>query len=136
MFGGEYLINPWCIYLINLIEPVNKLLCSLVFITGIIIFFALLGLTLSSKDDEEYRLSIRAMKITSPIFIICGFLAIFTPTKDTLIQMYVASLTTPENLQALGAGIKGVGSDIKDVSVAISEFLKGSLLDVIREVKR
>lgn len=53
--------------------------------------------------DKDFR-SDRGSKLTKGIgavFIISTLIAILTPSKDTLIAMYIANHATPENIQIL-----------------------------------
>ena len=53
--------------------------------------------------DKDFRAD-RGSKLTKGIgavFIISTLIAILTPSKDTLIAMYIANHTTPENIQML-----------------------------------
>lgn len=53
--------------------------------------------------DKDFR-SDRGSKLTKGIgavFIISTLIAILTPSKDTLIAMYIANHATPENIQML-----------------------------------
>lgn len=53
---------------------------------------------LYTDDDFREVMGTQVVKITWIVFIISGLLAIFIPTKETLIAMYIANQVTPDNL--------------------------------------
>lgn len=88
----EPIISPWIIYALPLVN---------VFI-GIMLVVSLLtmGMLIVIYTDKEY-VADRGTILTKTlwaVFIITGLLAILTPSKNTLIAMYIANQVTPDNL--------------------------------------
>lgn len=91
----EPIINPWIIYALPLVN---------VFI-GTMLTIALLAcaMLLIAYTDNAFRAD-RGTILTKTlwvVFIVSGLLAILTPSKNTLIAMYIANHATPENIQLL-----------------------------------
>ena len=121
----EYLINPWYVYLMEVVEPIKVLsgiASSVGTVTSIILLLCFVG---CDEDDEDYCKLLKTLKISLFITLLTFCLFTLIPSKEAFIQIYIASLTTPENLQT-----------IKDLGVSLTEFLKGNLLDIIKEVKK
>lgn len=91
----EPIISPWIIYALPLVN---------VFI-GVMMTVALLALAMLiiAYTDIAF-IEDRGTVLTKTlwvVFIISGLLAILTPSKNTLIAMYIANHATPENIQML-----------------------------------
>lgn len=121
----ECLINPWYVYLIGIVEPIREVAATFSFIGTVASCVFLFIYLCCDEDDREYKKTLRILKLSLFITIPNILMLILIPSKETLIQMYVASLTTPENLQT-----------IKDLGESLTAFLKGNLLDIIKEVKK
>lgn len=121
----EYLINPWYIYLIGVAEPIATLSGLVASIGAVITPVILVCFTGCDEGDRDYYKLLKALKVSLFITIFAFCLFTLIPSKATFIQMYVASLTTPENLQTM-----------KDLGVSLTDFLKVNLLDIIKEVKK
>jgi hypothetical protein len=97
----DYIINPMWIYWINVLSGL-KILSSV--LTGIAIGCALIaGVTWisTSLSDEEEKSVLKWLRIF--FFCALGFamIAIFIPSKETMIEMLVARFATRSNI-ALG----------------------------------
>lgn len=88
----EPIISPWIIYALPLVNALIAVLSvvSMLAMTTLIILY--------TDDDFREFMGTQVVKITWIIFIISGLLAIFIPTKETLIAMYIANQVTPDNL--------------------------------------
>lgn len=88
----EPIISPWIIYALPLVNALIAVLSvvSMLAMTTLIILYT----------DGDFRevMGTQVVKITWIVFIISGLLAIFIPTKETLVAMYVANQVTPDNL--------------------------------------
>ena len=53
--------------------------------------------------DKDFRADrgTKVTKVIGAVFIISTLIALLTPSKDTLIAMYIANHATPENIQIL-----------------------------------
>lgn len=88
----EPIISPWIIYALPLVNALIAVLSvvSMLAMTTLIILY--------TDDDFREVMGTQVVKITWIVFIISGLLAILTPTKETLIAMYIANQVTPDNL--------------------------------------
>ena len=91
----EPIISPWIIYALPLVN---------VFI-GVMMTVALLALAMlivayTDKAFTEDRGTVLTKTLWA-VFIISGLLAVLTPSKNTLIAMYIANHATPNNIQML-----------------------------------
>lgn len=88
----EPIISPWLIYALPLVDT---LICILAVVatlamTALIILYIDKGFT---KHTDT-----KIVKAIGAVFIISTLLAIFIPSKNTLIAMYIANHVTPDNL--------------------------------------
>lgn len=88
----EPIISPWVIYALPLVDTLIAVLSvvSMLAMTTLIILY--------TDDDFREVMGTQVVKITWIVFMISGLLAIFIPTKETLIAMYIANQVTPDNL--------------------------------------
>lgn len=88
----EPIISPWLIYALPLVNVFIGIMMTLALLT-----FAML---VSTYTDNAFRAD-RGTILTKTlwaVFIISGLLAILTPSKNTIIAMYIANHVTPDNL--------------------------------------
>jgi predicted PurR-regulated permease PerM len=99
------IISPLTIYLINLMDPLHA-----VFI-GSCIVFLILGILngidyLDNKDSSTEKYQKQAQKALgrtrrmAVICVLCMLMAVFAPSKNTIIEMIVAQNITVNNLNA------------------------------------
>jgi hypothetical protein len=99
------IISPLTIYLINLMDPLHA-----VFI-GACIVFLVLGILngidyLDNKDSSTEKYQKQAQKALgrtrrmAVICVLCMLLAVFVPSKNTIIEMIVAQNITINNINA------------------------------------
>lgn len=91
----EPIISPWVIYalpFVNLFIVLMKIIAILNLLMLIVVY-----------TDDTFRADrgTKLVKVIGAVCIISSLLAIFTPTKETLIAMYIANHATPENIQML-----------------------------------
>lgn len=99
------IISPLTIYLINLMDPLHA-----VFIGACIVFLVLGILTgidyLDNKDSGIEKYQKQAQKALgrtrrmAVICVLCMLLAVFVPSKNTIIEMIVAQNITVNNINA------------------------------------
>lgn len=88
----EPIISPWLIYALSLVDP-------LIITLAVVAMLAMTALIIVYTDDNfYYKRSSKGVKATWAVFIISTLLAIFIPSKNTLIAMYIANHVTPDNL--------------------------------------
>ena len=107
------IISPWWFYLFNIAEKISIISMVIAILLGIVfIVYPIICIC----ECEKIKFS----KIFIILFIISGFFAIVTPTKETCYQMAAASLVTHDNLTAVG----NTATDIIDYIVdSIDEIL-------------
>lgn len=88
----EPIISPWLIYALPLVDT---LICTL----AVVAMLAITALVIIYTDYDFYddRKS-KTVKAIWAVLIISTLLAIFIPSKNTLIAMYIANQVTPDNL--------------------------------------
>lgn len=99
------IINPAVIYLINLMGSLRvALIVATVIFAVLTIFCAINYMDMSEGNSEESKQSAKNSFRSSKRFLICFaftfVLIVFTPSKDTCIEMIVASYVTPDNIDA------------------------------------
>lgn len=88
----EPIISPWLIYALSLVDP-------LIITISVVAMLAMTALIIVYTDDDfSYKRSSKGVKALWVVFIISTLLAIFIPSKNTLIAMYITNQVTPENL--------------------------------------
>ena len=123
------IIDPFYVYLIGTLPQISDNIQG-IFVVLLITSAISFGITSMNLHDvkEDSCISTRKFRMKSIIaffsslFVI--FITSFIPTKETMIEMSIASQVTPKNIEiATKAG--------KDVTL----FLKEQMIDVIKEVK-
>lgn len=88
----EPIINPWLVYALSLVNP-------LILILSVVAILAVTALAIVYTDYDFYdERGSNEVKAIWAVFIISTLLAIFIPSKNTLIAMYIANHITPDNL--------------------------------------
>ncbi len=101
----HYIINPWLFYLFDLVDKFQTLLIVFLVFAGAFTAFTIgFGVL-----DEEFNhpLFIMGKKLIIPL-IISAFLLVLLPSKDTLMEMTVASYVTQENIDKAAATSKDI----------------------------
>lgn len=88
----EPIISPWLIYALPLVNVFIGVMATISLLT-----LAMLIIAYTDNEFREDRGTILT-KILWAVFIISSLLAILTPSKNTLIAMYIANHVTPDNL--------------------------------------
>ena len=88
----EPIISPWLIYALPLVD-------TLIITLSIVAMLAVTVLVIIYTDYGFYDIrNSNEVKAIWAVFIISTLLAIFIPSKNTLIAMYIANHITPDNL--------------------------------------
>ena len=116
------IINPWAIYMFDVIPHLGDTLVM-------VIVFALLGLfayclyttleiaTSCYSDEKEEAITKKMMKIiktTLCCVVIMTTINVFIPSKETLLTMYAVNFITPQNVEMVGDGIENTIDYIVD----------------------
>lgn len=127
----NYIINPSWFYWINVFENIKDfatvLVIMLLILLAALVVIAAVNYDLGSKfkDDAEWKIYLNYLKIKKIIpkvvivTLIIGAIAIFLPSKETLISIMVAKYATKENL---GMTVEGIKSAVDYIMNAIKEI--------------
>lgn len=101
---NEPIISPWLIYWVGRLNIIQSFCCVMgCLLTAVAI---LLGI-IKFADNDYYSDSANkrfwsSLKKLTCVALIVDALAMFVPTKDEVIAMYVARYITPANIKATG----------------------------------
>ena len=121
-----YYINPIWFYLMNVSTGLKVFLCVIGGFTLVISIFMLIGwwvdsgIDISDMDDDEKRLVSIFKKVIIASFISL-FIGILTPSKETCIEMMIASQVTHENVTATKEEIYEIVDYITDKVKGVEE---------------
>ncbi len=111
------IISPWVFYWLGIVDSLSWFVVTL----GIIV--ALVSLTMFfielDATDEISKRSVAGIAGG----ILCILLGVFIPSRETLIQMAIASQATPDNIQT----ITTIAKEIKDEA-------KGDVMDILNTI--
>ena len=97
---NEPIVSPWLVYLFGVAEPV-QICATLISIVGAVAW-VISRIYLIDEGDDKMARSIRNL---ARIWFVTLPIALFIPTKSTMIGMVVAQNITPANINtALEAG--------------------------------
>lgn len=93
----EYIINPSWFYWISVAETARIVLCVIFgcLLVSCVIMWPLL-LTTWTGDEDDIRKR-KTLIVFSVLAVVTGLAAMFIPSRDTLVEMQIARLATPEN---------------------------------------
>ena len=124
----EPIVSPWFIYFLGIIDGIKEGFVGMAIIAGvalIMIGFAWLVFDNDFEDETYVKMKKWAKRL---IIYLCIFLllGVVTPSKNTVIAMYVADNITPNNVEkALDVG-KDFKEEIKkDIFELIEAIQKG-----------
>lgn len=134
------IINPWSIYLINVLSGlkiffiVTVVAAIFVGIGSAICFLIVIGGPYYDKDDEKDQNKIlnikKCFKKSIVGLIISALLVVITPSKDTMYTMLALDNLTTDNIQAIGK----TGKDVIDyVSDQIDKIVNGNKNNDVEE---
>lgn len=89
----EPIINPWIFYFMSVVNTFRLAAVCVCCLGGC---FAIASAILHSIDDDISM--IKTIKIMSVISTICLLISLFVPSKQTMIEMIIASNATPNNI--------------------------------------
>lgn len=107
------IIDPWIVYAIGIVQGVRDWSTAVAIVAGIIFAVGLLCWTIC-KVDRDYADYVptwaRMTNRSALVFAIFMFLAIFAPSRRTVVWMVVADNVTYERVEDAAK----IGKDIKD----------------------
>ena len=89
----EPIINPWIFYFMSVVDTFRLAAVCVCCLGGC---FIIASAMLHFIDDDISM--IKAIKIVSVISTICLLISLFVPSKQTMIEMIIASNATPDNI--------------------------------------
>lgn len=99
----DYIISPSWFYWLGIAQTVNltaTVLAGLLAVAcGVLMSIRIAMLNNYAEEEEEVKTVKRLLKIVVPLTVLLWILAIFVPSKETLIEMQVAKFATYENAQ-------------------------------------
>lgn len=108
----EPIINPMFFYWLSVVDNARGI-CLGLLIIALILFGALIVAYATYKSDRDFEekaeKTVKVMIIVSAILsFLFGIALIFTPSKDTLIQMAISQNLTTNNIELGIEAVKGV----------------------------
>lgn len=125
------IISPWFFYLFNVFGNLS-LVISLIAVVGALVA-AVLGITVLICFDSiswEDLPGSRVWKIIKKCFVIWVsslVLSIFIPSETTVMQMFVSSMVTYENVDAAGEVSKDILETLSDFIVDTANGIKDDM---------
>ena len=89
----EPIINPWLFYFMSVVDKFRLAAACVCCLGGC---FAIASAIVHFVDDDISM--IKTIKIVSVISTICLLISLFVPSKQTMIEMIIASYATPDNI--------------------------------------
>lgn len=134
------IINPWSIYLINVLSGlkiffiVTVVAAIFIGIGSAIYFLTVIADPYYDEDDEKDQNKIlnikKCFKKSIVGLIISALLVVITPSKDTMYTMLALDNLTTDNIQAIGK----TGKDVIDyVSDQIDKIVNGNNSNDVEE---
>lgn len=116
----EPIISPWLVYLISISTSIKAVFATITIISLAIAFFIILY-NFIEEDSMDRLYDSKTKKLDSSFkkliafIIFSSILAVFIPTKETIIAMYIANMITPDNLNLANEVFKSNLKDYLDI---------------------
>lgn len=116
----EPIISPWLVYLISISTSIKAVFAIITIISLAIAFFIILY-NFIEEDSMDRLYDSKTKKLDSSFkkliafIIFSSILAVFIPTKETIIAMYIANMITPDNLNLANEVFKSNLKDYLDI---------------------
>lgn len=118
----EYIINPSWFYWLNVADSALVFLCSICVVSALCFLGSLIAREICADEYTPMESKEKIRKITRIsliAFLVSGFIAIFIPSKNTLIEMMIAKKATYDNvswtLEQVKEAVDYVISAIKEI---------------------
>ena len=93
----NYIINPAVFYWMSVIDAVCFWSVGVALLSGIALVIMVYIRAFEYLDDDDLKTVTKAIKISLTVFIVSALITIFTPSKNTMIQILVAKCATYDN---------------------------------------
>lgn len=124
----EPVINPMFFYWLSILDSLIGLLLVFALFSGTAYVLGVVGFLVNKADenDEIAKFLMRLKtKTIAALFLVFIILSIFTPSKETLIEMEVARNITYDRIDK----VVEIGNDLKNT-------LKSDIIDIIRAIDK
>lgn len=91
----EPIINPWLFYFMSVVD--GFCICVCIFAVTILVYLAATGIT-ATIDEDLRRYFTKYLKPSLIALAVSTLILIFVPSKQTMIEMIIASHATPDNI--------------------------------------
>ncbi len=124
----ESIISPWFVYFVSLVDSLSNVITFFAVIAGLIAVIYITGIMVNRGEEnedaiEQWKRGWGKIGIATIVLsIILIPLAVFMPTKNTLIAMYVANEVTYDRVEKAGEIAKDVKDEIKKDFMDILEM--------------
>ena len=123
------IISPFWIYLLGMVDKIN-LFTEISFWLIFIAFLTMVIMSFIAKldwDDDDASMLFSYAKKLSVLFVFSGLLLIVTPSRKTLIGMFVAKNITVERVEKIAKAGKSIKKELKqDVVDIINSIMENS----------
>ena len=123
----EPIVSPWFIYFLGMVDSIKECFAGIA-ITAVVVLVSVGFAWLISDGDFEDKTYVKMKKWAKRLIAcLCVFLllGIITPSKNTVIAMYVADNITPNNVEkALEVGVDFKNEIKKDIIELIEGIQK------------
>ena len=93
----NYIINPAVFYWMSVVDAICFWAVGSAILSGVATMIIVCIRIFEYLDDDDLKMVTRATKIFLTVLIVSVLITIFTPSKDTMIQMLVAKCATYDN---------------------------------------
>lgn len=120
--GSEPIINPWLLYLADVLDGLKILSWTVVAIACVYVIVCLAGVAANCDlDDDDFKKWYCNLKKAILPTVVSMVFAIVMPSKDTLYKMAIAEALTPDNVKM---AYDVTGKTANDILNGGSEFIK------------
>ena len=120
--GSEPIINPWLLYLADVLDGLKILSWTVVAIACVYVIVCLAGVAVNRDlDDDDFKKWYCNLKKAILPTVVSMVFAIIMPSKDTLYKMAIAEALTPDNIKM---AYDVTGKTANDILNGGSEFIK------------
>lgn len=124
----EPVVSPWFIYWLGMIDSIGGVFRVSLFLGILSTVIYHIGHTMTIGYESDHKLWVEGWgkkRYLGYVLLAIGLpCAIFMPTKDTVLKMYVASYVTPDNLNI-----------VKGASYNLKEQIKSDVIEILEAVK-
>ena len=93
----NYIINPAVFYWMSVVDAICSWSVGVAILSGVVLAIMVCIRVFDYLDDDDLKIVTKAIKIFLTVFIVSALITIFTPSKNTMIQILVAKCATYDN---------------------------------------